>query len=324
MDRYTHPQVLVLSELIDQYLDDMRFLRRLSESTLRSFKGQLYCLVQWIGNRSACSLPDIETGDIRSAVVKSRKSGVSPKSIGVQLSVWRGFFRWLRGKDYLTSNPVDGISPPRSNSPLPKALPVEMVLSLIDFASKQAQNSWRALQDLAILDVLYSTGLRVKELVDLDAKASRSSLGWIDLCGWVHVTGKRQKRRSVPIGANALTSVIQWLDQRILQLENMNFPALFISGKGSRISTNSVRRRLAKIGVASGVGHLHPHTLRHSFATHMLARCHDIRAVQEMLGHTSIKTTQMYTSLDIEHLKVALKRHHPTGLRRGSISKVTT
>jgi integrase/recombinase XerC len=307
---------LVLSELIDRYLDDMRVLRRLSESTLRSFKGQLSRLVQWIGNRPACSLPDIGTGDIRGAVVKSRKSGVSPKSIVVQLSVWRGFFRWLRGKDYLKSNPVDGISPPRSGSPLPRALPVDKVLNLIDFATEQAQKSWRALQDLAILDVLYSTGLRVKELVDLDAKASRSSLGWIDLCGWVHVTGKRQKRRSVPIGANALQSVFQWLDQRILQLGNLELPALFISGKGIRISTNSVRRRLAKIGVASGIGHLHPHTLRHSFATHMLSRCHDIRAVQEMLGHTSIKTTQRYTSLDIEHLKVALKRHHPSWARK--------
>jgi integrase/recombinase XerC len=232
------------------------------------------------------------------------------------------------GKEGLSPlNPADGIKAPKAPKPLPKALAVDQAVALAvqgppntDGASSRdaAEAPWLHARDHAMVELLYSSGLRSAELLGLDVQASVQALGWIDLqAGEAHVLGKGSKRRIVPVGRAALTALNTWLALRD-QLKPPKDEALFISRLGSRLTAMQLRNRLKQIGQQAGLStHVHPHMLRHSFASHLLQSSGDLRAVQELLGHAHITTTQVYTKLDFQHLAKVYDAAHPRAKPKG-------
>ena len=258
----------------------------------------------------------------------------SSRTIARALSAWRGWYDWLTEKDArrdaqagraslsLIANPVDDVKAPKRLKSLPKALSVEQALSLVNQALKEAgeKNDLETVRDAAIIDLLYSSGLRLSELLGIDVLQSKDrqheSAGWLDWdAAEVTVLGKGGKRRSVPIGAPAMQSLRVWREIRDQakeagQAQSSN--ALFISASGARLSPRTVQARLRTLAMRAGLPtHVHPHMMRHSFASHVLQSSQDLRAVQEMLGHASIASTQIYTSLDFQHLAQAYDKAHP-------------
>jgi integrase/recombinase XerC len=238
------------------------------------------------------------------------------------LSAWRGWYDWLSQKQdqpTLKANPVDDVKAPKRARALPKALSVEQALALINQAIVEAKANpgLETVRDVAIIELLYSSGLRLSELLGIDAAPSQDrayeSAGWLD---WdsaeVTVLGKGGKRRSVPVGAAAMTSLKAWLEMRQQLRPNQASPALFLSGSNMRLSPRTVQARLRSLAIRAGLPtHVHPHMMRHSFASHVLQSSHDLRAVQEMLGHASIASTQIYNALDFQHLAQAYDLAHP-------------
>jgi integrase/recombinase XerC len=238
------------------------------------------------------------------------------------LSAWRGWYDWLSQKQdqpTLKANPVDDVKAPKRARALPKALSVEQALALINQAILEAKANpgLETVRDAAIIELLYSSGLRLSELLGIDAAPSQDrayeSAGWLD---WdsaeVTVLGKGGKRRSVPVGAAAMSSLKAWLEIRQQLQPAQATPALFLSGSNTRLSPRTVQARLRSLAIRAGLPtHVHPHMMRHSFASHVLQSSHDLRAVQEMLGHASIASTQIYTALDFQHLAQAYDLAHP-------------
>jgi integrase/recombinase XerC len=208
------------------------------------------------------------------------------------------------------------VKAPKAPKPLPKALSVDDAVQLAEFESDEA-DPWLEARDAAIVELLYGCGLRVGELVGLDAQASGTAKGWLDLQGGeAHVLGKGSKRRAVPVGSKAIAAVQHWLDLRGSQ-PHAQQPALFIGRKGARLSAQAIWQRLRQRGLQAGLATpVHPHMLRHSFASHMLQSSGDLRAVQELLGHANIATTQVYTRLDFQHLAKAYDAAHPRAKRK--------
>ncbi|MGH6609877.1 MAG: tyrosine recombinase XerC, partial [Burkholderiaceae bacterium] len=233
------------------------------------------------------------------------------------LSAWRSLYRWLCEHGEASSNPVIGVRGPKRNKRLPKALSADQAVT---FASRPADQSLLALRDHAIVELLYSSGLRLSELASLDWRyfdAAPASKSWVDLAaGEATVVGKGNKTRTVPIGGPACAALVAWLDARST-VPRCDERALFVAAGGARLSARSVQARLAQLSVKLGLGvHVHPHVLRHSFASHLLQSSGDLRAVQELLGHSNISTTQIYTRLDWQHLARAYDAAHPRAKRR--------
>ena len=219
-------------------------------------------------------------------------------------------------------NPVDGVRAPRAAKPLPKALSVDQAVALAEQRAPVGQGPGAAVldaRDHCIVELLYGCGLRVGELVGLDCQASGQAAGWIDAPdASAHVLGKGAKRRSVPVGSAALTALREWLLIRA-QFAKHDEPALFVSRLGTRLTPGQVRARLKKNALQAGLPtHVHPHMLRHSFASHLLQSSGDLRAVQELLGHANITTTQVYTKLDFGHLSKVYDAAHPRAKRKQS------
>jgi integrase/recombinase XerC len=234
--------------------------------------------------------------------------GLSPRTLALVLSAWRGWFNWLVRHRGFKANPALGVRAPKAARPLPKALSVEAAQRLLD---NQADGV-AAARDRAMFELLYSSGLRRAELIALDATDGRLDLRQAE----VTVTGKGSKTRTVPIGGKARDALRAWLDVRN-QLAHPNEKALFVGARGRRISAAVVGARLAAWGRASGLPErVHPHMLRHSFATHVLQSSQDLRAVQEMLGHSSISTTQIYTHLDFQALAKVYDAAHPRARKK--------
>jgi len=235
--------------------------------------------------------------------------GLGPRSLASLLSAWRGLYRWLvRHKGY-RANPVEGVRAPRPGRRLPQALSVEQVQRLLEAG---ASESPQAARDRAMFELLYSSGLRLAELVALDADDGRLDLKE----GEVTVTGKGAKTRTVPVGARAKEALGAWLGVRA-QLAAPGEEALFVGARGRRIAPGVVERALRHLAARQGVpGRLHPHMLRHSFASHVLQSSQDLRAVQELLGHASIATTQIYTHLDYQALARVYDAAHPRAKKK--------
>jgi integrase/recombinase XerC len=274
------------------------------------------------------------------------------------LSGWRGFYTWLGREGVVQSNPVQDVRAPKAPKPLPKALSVDDAMQLAEFsATPDVTDPWLEYRDAAMVELLYGCGLRVGELVGLDAQASNTAKGWLDLEGGeAHVLGKGSKRRSVPIGSKALAAVHAWLavrDQglKLLQQEDAATKsaatkgtaikgtatkctflvdassdkkvssevqsALFIGRHGTRLTAQAIWQRLKQRSLKAGLSTpVHPHMLRHSFASHLLQSSSDLRAVQELLGHANISTTQVYTRLDFQHLAKAYDAAHPRARKK--------
>ena len=213
-------------------------------------------------------------------------------------------------------NPVEGVRAPKAGKPLPKALPVDQAMALADH-HPEAGNPLLDARDHCIVELLYGCGLRVGELIGLDVGASAQAAGWIDASDTTaHVLGKGSKRRSVPVGVSALKALQDWLAVRD-QLADAGEPALFVSNRGTRLTPSQLRSRLKQRAIQAGVPtHVHPHMLRHSFASHLLQSSGDLRAVQELLGHANITTTQVYTRLDFGHLSKVYDAAHPRAKRK--------
>nr|WP_050464547.1 tyrosine recombinase XerC [Herbaspirillum autotrophicum] len=305
--------------VLKQYLDSLQ-LRKLSPHTISSYGRDLDELVA-LANATAVPLQAVSHTNVRKFAAQLHARGLNARSISRKLSAWRGFFDWLSEQITLPSNPVDGVKAPKKSKPLPKALAADDAVRLVSQPNpvKDAEAPAQ-LCNRAMFELLYSSGLRISELVGLDERyrheANYSSLGWIDFdSAEVTVTGKGNKMRSVPVGAPAMQALKQWLTARtgmIARIAGADHNALFLSERGTRMTPRVAQLRLKAHGQALGLAtDVHPHMLRHSFASHVLQGSGDLRAVQEMLGHASITATQVYTSLDFQRLAQVYDAAHP-------------
>jgi len=314
-----------LPEAVQAHLDHLRVEKRLAERTLAMYHDALVRLVGF-ATEAERELTAVQPFHIRRWAAQLHASGLGARSIAIHLAAWRSLYRhWgLDGKVHM--NPVEGVRAPKAPKPLPKALSVDHAVALADLKreppppSRAVDDSKQAAleaRDRAIVELLYGCGLRVAELIGLDHVPGPEARGWLDLQdGEAHVLGKGSKRRSVPVGAPAVLAVRQWLMQRpVLAAEGER--GLFVSLRGTRLSDGQLRLRLTQRGQAAGLPTgLHPHMLRHSYASHLLQSSGDLRAVQELLGHAQISTTQVYTKLDFQHLAKVYDTAHPRAKKR--------
>ena len=318
MDESGRPQDAAPSEaaLVERYLEHVRVEKRLAARTVELYALDLRKLAENAA-RAGVALTQVQNAHIRRWVAQMHSGGRSGRGIALILSGWRGFYTWLGRNGEISSNPVQDVRAPKAAKPLPKALSVDDAVQLAEF-SQDAADPWLEARDAAIVELLYGCGLRVGELVGLDAKASGAAKGWVDLdAAEAHVLGKGSKRRSVPVGAKAIAALRHWLDQRAAG-RHAGEAALFIGRNGARLSAQSVWARLKRRSLQAGLPTpVHPHMLRHSFASHVLQSSGDLRAVQELLGHANIGTTQVYTRLDFQHLAKAYDAAHPRARRKG-------
>ena len=286
---------------LEGYLDWLRFEKRYSELTAQSYARDLgYLFELSIG----VPLAELKIHHIRRYIAQLHSKGLGGRSLSRLLSAWRGFFNYLLRDDGFENNPCIGLRAPKSVKALPQALSPDQAMRLVDLSADTAE----AIRDKAMFELFYSSGLRLAELVSLDPE----QLG----AGEVRVTGKGNKTRIVPLGGFAAKALQAWLEVRP-QLASADERALFVGTRGARISPRVVQLRMKQWAVKQGISsNVHPHVLRHSFATHVLQSSGDLRAVQEMLGHASISTTQVYTHLDFQYLSKIYDAAHPRAKRK--------
>ncbi len=301
-----------------RYLQHLEVERRLAVRTLVLYREALQRLSA-AAAAAGIELQAVQTHHVRRWIAQAHQRGLAPRSLAIVLAAWRGLYRWWGEQRVVAGNPVEGVRAPKAAKPLPKALSVDLAVALADHVGPVANSSQAALaaRDHAIVELLYGCGLRVGELVGLDARAGRDAAGWVDAPdATAHVLGKGSKRRSVPVGRAALTALEAWRVHRG-QLAKPDEAALFVSRRGTRLTAGQVRSRLKALALQAGLPtHVHPHMLRHSFASHLLQSSGDLRAVQELLGHANIATTQVYTKLDFQHLAKVYDAAHPRAKRR--------
>ncbi len=295
---------------VSAYLEELAHQRRASPHTVAGYQRDLDALRRLLGESlSVSDLTSLEPPDIRRAVATLHARGLGGRSLQRALSAWRGFFRWLIRRGVLTQNPVEGIQPPRRRHPLPKTLSPDEAVGLLS----DAGDSLLTVRDQAMFELFYSSGLRLAELAALDVNCLADVA-----TGEVRVLGKRNKPRIVPVGSHARAALARWAAERN-QLAALEETALFVGQHGKRLGVRMIQIRLARQGLERGLTtRVHPHVLRHSFASHLLQSSADLRAVQEMLGHASISSTQVYTHLDFQHLSATYDRAHPRAKRQPS------
>jgi len=298
---------------VARYLGELATGRQLSPHTVDAYRRDLAELAALAGHDDWARLTHV---DIRRYAARLHAGGQSARTIARKLSGWRGFYAWLSNQTPLAANPVDGVHAPKRPRSLPKALAVDDAVQLMD-ANTRGHAEPFELCNRAMFELLYSSGLRVSELSGLDVAwqdacaGQQASLGWLDLqAGEVVVTGKGNKMRRVPVGGPARAALAAWLAVRPAARDGS--AALFLSARDTRVSPRVVQNRLKEHALRAGTPvHVHPHVLRHSFASHLLQSSGDLRAVQELLGHASITSTQIYTALDFQHLSKVYDAAHP-------------
>ncbi len=303
---------------IARHLVHLEVERRLAPRTLAMY-GEAFERLRSFVEKQPIALREVQVHHVRRWAAQLHAQGLAPRSIAIILSAWRGLYRWLGRDGLVPLNPVDGVRAPKAAKPLPKALPVDQAMALADHHADGdgAGDARLEARDHCIVELLYGCGLRVGELIGLDTGAGAETAGWIDAAdGTAHVLGKGSKRRSVPVGAAALRALQRWLDVRG-ELAKPGERALFVSMRGTRLTPSQLRSRLKQRALQAGLPtHVHPHMLRHSFASHLLQSSGDLRAVQELLGHANISTTQVYTRLDFGHLSKVYDAAHPRAKRK--------
>ncbi|MEX2943207.1 tyrosine recombinase XerC [Serratia fonticola] len=289
---------------VDAFLRYLKVERQLSPLTQISYSRQLQALIAMASELGVSEWPMLDAARVRQLAARSKRAGLQSSSLALRLSALRSFLDWLVGQGVISANPAKGIRTPRSGRHLPKNIDVDEMNQLLNIDL----NDPLAVRDRAMLEVMYGAGLRLAELVGLDCRH-------VDLGGGeIWVLGKGSKERKLPIGRTAVTWLEHWLALRDLFAPQDD--AMFLSNQGKRISARNVQKRFAEWGVKQGVNsHIHPHKLRHSFATHMLESSGDLRAVQELLGHANLATTQIYTHLDFQHLANVYDAAHPRAKR---------
>ena len=311
--------------LVRRYLGYVQHEKRLAARTCT-----LYTLaLRRLGALAAAqqlTLLQVQPEHVRAWVRQLRVQGLDARTIALNLSGWRGLYAWLGRQQQVRLNPVAGVRAPRQQHPLPAVLDVDESMRLAEF-EQDDDTLWLRARDALMVELLYGAGLRVSELVGLDAAASTAGQaagrGWIDAAeSMVQVCGKGSKWRAVPVGPPAVQALQAWLAQRSAGLKRPPKDAdaaraLFIGQLGTRLSARSIQKRLRRLGLLAGVAKpVHPHMLRHSFASHLLQSGSDLRGVQEMLGHASVGTTQIYTHLDFQHAAHTYDSAHPRARRK--------
>ncbi|RRZ87525.1 tyrosine recombinase XerC [Erwinia sp. 198] len=293
-----------LQPAVEGFLRYLKVERQLSPLTQISYERQLSACITLLDEMKLAAWEKLDAAQVRALAARSRRGGLKPASLALRLSALRSFLDWQISQGKLKANPAKGVATPRASRHLPKNIDVDEVDRLLDIDL----NDPLAVRDRAMLEVMYGAGLRLSELVGID-------ISHLDLAsGEVWVSGKGSKERRLPIGRLAVEWTERWLALRELFAPSDN--ALFLSKQGKRISTRNVQKRFAEWGVKQGLSsHIHPHKLRHSFATHMLESSGDLRAVQELLGHANLTTTQIYTHLDFQHLASVYDAAHPRAKR---------
>ncbi|MDQ3270795.1 MAG: tyrosine recombinase XerC [Pseudomonadota bacterium] len=296
--------------LVERYLEHVRVEKRLAQRTVELYAIDLQKL-QANCRQAGVALTAVQNVHMRRWVAQMHGAGRSGRGIALILSGWRGFYSWLGREGLVASNPVQDLRAPKAAKPLPKALSVDEAVQLAAFQGADGEDPALLARDQCITELLYGCGLRIGELTGLDVVASSQARGWIDLqAAEAHVLGKGSKRRSVPVGSKALEALQTWLAARNMWAKDD--AALFISQRGTRLTSQHIRVRLKQRSLQAGLATpVHPHMLRHSFASHVLQSSGDLRAVQELLGHANITTTQVYTRLDFQHLAKVYDAAHP-------------
>jgi integrase/recombinase XerC len=291
-----------LSAVIDAFLTNLR-ARSYSPATVDTYAFDLRHLVERVGDVDPATLTGYA---IRRALAALHAQGLVPKTLARTLSAWRSFFNWLARQDRVDANPCLGLRPPKGDKRLPNALSVDEMARLLE--AEPEDSAWSR-RDTAMFELMYSSGLRRAELIGLD-------LGQVDRAeAEVSVVGKGSKARIVPVGKRALVALERWLAVRDSVAKDT--PALFVGARGERIAPGVLTQALKKLALRHGISaHVHPHALRHSFASHVLQSSGDLRAVQEMLGHASLSTTQVYTHLDFQHLAKVYDQAHPRAKKK--------
>lgn len=313
---------------VEDHLFHLRTRRKLSPLTVDSYRRDLtqLCMLMNSGD-SGMRLASLNHFHIRRYAAQLHAKGLDGRSIARMLSAWRGFYRCLAELGQVASNPVEGVRAPKRGKPLPKALSVDDAVRLVALPSATAADAQApsALCNRAMFELLYSSGLRVSELAGLDLRYTAhdgyQSAGWLDLdAAEVQVTGKGGKRRSVPVGAPAIDALNAWLAVRATLAAKARgdaCAALFLTERGTRMSPRLIQLRIKAHAQALAIpADVHPHMLRHSFASHLLQSSGDLRAVQELLGHASITATQVYTSLDFQRLAQVYDAAHPRAKKK--------
>lgn len=289
---------------INTYLDYLRHQRQLSENTLTGYQRDLQQLLQYC-QQQALSLETLTPNQIRSLIAKRHSQGLSSKSIQRLLSSIRGFYDFLAQRQWVGANPARGIRPPKGKKSLPQTLDVDQVSQLL----ADEPTTPLEIRDHAIIELFYGAGLRLSELINLQLADLNPAQQWIK------VLGKGKKERLAPMGRCAMAAIQRWLEVR--DQFKPQCDALFISQRGAALHPSTLQKRLQRWAIKQGLEtRLHPHQLRHSFASHMLESSGDLRAVQELLGHADISTTQIYTHLDFQHLAEVYDKTHPRAKKR--------
>ena len=291
---------------IDRFIRHLEIERRLSPLTCKNYRRDLEALAAYSRQSDIGAWSELDDGHIRAYSAVCFRKGLSARSIQRRLSAARTFYRYLMREKHVSKNPVTSVSAPKSKKRLPGNLDADRMARLLDIPGEGPIVD----RDRAILELRYSSGLRLSELTDLD-------------CGdiYIHertvrVTGKGTKDRFVPVGRKALGALAQWQKSRP-EIAAIDEPALFVSNRGTRISTRNVQARVSHWARRQGIdSNVYPHLFRHSFASHLLESSHDLRGVQELLGHANISTTQVYTHLDFQHLAQIYDQTHPRARKK--------
>ena len=292
-------------EYIKAYTEYITFEKRLSKNTIKNYLKDIFKLEE-LNNQEP--LNKIEIDDIRKNISSLHSKGLNGKSLSRMLSSWRGFYEFLINRFNFIKNPIIGIKAPKSPKKLPQILSVDQAVRLVDIKDE----SFLGVRDHAVLELFYSSGLRLSELTNLNENDINLSDETIT------VIGKGNKTRILPIGDMAIKAIKKWLTLRLKFLDgSSNNSALFLSKLSKRLTPRAIQYRLKFWAIKQGVPeNIHPHLLRHSFASHILQSSHDLRAVQELLGHENISTTQIYTHLDHQHLTEIYDKSHPRAKKK--------
>lgn len=298
---------MTLSEAIEHFIHYLRLEKQSSLQTQKNYHRDLKKLDEFCLQQSIVQPLQVDAFLVRQCLAQLHQKGLGPRSLQRWLSAVRSFFQWLIRKNHLSKNPCEGIQAPKASRTLPKTLDADQISQLLS----KFPDTFLGQRDRAMLELFYSSGLRLSELTGLNL----IDIDWPTAT--VTVTGKGNKTRQLPVGKMAMEALTSWLSWREKQVIDPSEKAVFISNKGRRLGQRSVQLRLQKLSVVQGMDQsVHPHMLRHSFASHLLESSSDLRAVQELLGHANISTTQIYTHLDFQHLAKVYDQAHPRAQKK--------
>ena len=288
-----------INKNVEEYISYIADVKNLSKNTTNSYKRDLNKFANFVVDLEITNYSSINDEICSAWIGDLFSDGINPRSIQRHLSSAKGFFKYLKKNGLVNTSPFDLISAPKTPSNLPDVLSPEDVEQLLNFKP----SSLVEVRDMAIVELIYSSGLRVSEAIDIDIADFEEDMSFL------RVIGKGSKTRLVPLGKFAINAIKNWLIEREKIVNNTD--ALFLNSKGTRLSVRSVQIRLKKMALKQGLPPIYPHMLRHSFATHMLESSGDLRTIQELLGHSSLSTTQIYTKLDYQHLAKIYDQAHP-------------